>query len=124
MKPDSFDRSWSTADEDEPAKRTTPVRVKAYKVLDAFLCSACAQWKDTGRAYEVLVSIDDGLYGATAGTVIFCSNCRGDFHTADLELDAPDMYADWRSRHPNEEEDAHDRVREANGWPPSPDGVK
>ena len=96
-------------------------RVRAYLATPqtAFMCSACTDWRESGRAYEVLVSI-----GSISGCVTFCSACRRDFTHADLELDAPAMFDDWRARHPNEAEDAQDRLREANDWPPSPEDFR
>jgi hypothetical protein len=95
------------------------LRVRAYKVTDAFLCSFCSKWVSTGRGYEALAAID-----GRASFLTICQSCRKDFAHADLELDAPDMYEDWRARHPNEEEDAQDRLRDTNDWPPSPEEVR
>jgi hypothetical protein len=104
------------------------IRVKAGRLEGAPVrCSMCLETKAVGRFYDFEVALMDPLTGSTVaarGVATICSDCREDFHRADLELDAPAMYEDWRSRHPNEEEAAQDAAREANGWPASPEDLR
>lgn len=104
------------------------IKVRAYSLPnEPIRCGMCLETKATGRFYDFELALMDPMTGSTVaarGVASICAACRGDFHSADLEIDADAMYADWRNRHPNEEEAARDAAREANGWPPSPEDLR
>jgi hypothetical protein len=60
-------------------------------------CSICLETKEAGRVYDVdSVTLFDPMTASPArsGSVSICQSCRDEFHAADNELDADQMY-EW-----------------------------
>lgn len=91
----------------------TTSKVRAYYATQPFRCAMCCDEKSTGRVYELNVWVELGN-GYGNGTIQVCESCRGDFHFADLELDAPAMFEDWRRR--QEEQPRETESEDRTNW--------
>lgn len=69
---------------------------------DTVRCSICMLARvHAGRIYEAEATVWDELNPAVArsrGRLIVCPNCRGDFDSADMEMDADNMFRDSEAR--------------------------
>jgi hypothetical protein len=74
------------------------MRIKAgYANGYPFRCCICYEMKEAGRVYDIdRVGIPDPMSDGfkAEGTVTICESCRKEFTSADLELDADNMY-EW-----------------------------